>query len=148
MISNCGSKSVTDAFCKKQNEMRTDDEPTFFTMPVANLENLTNITKTKEVLYNSNKLRSELAFDPINLYGICQGKRHQVSLNGCNCCDSLLAFPVIRSHCLAVTVAVDKPRRYETLLLVRTPNSSLLSSGATTSRATFRKQRLSWSTMC
>ena len=80
MISNWGPTSVARVFCKKHDEMRTDDEPTFFTMPVTELENLSNMTTTKEVLYNSNKLRSEPAFDPINLYGICQGKRHQVGL--------------------------------------------------------------------
>ena len=60
--------------------MRRDNETVFYTLPVAKLENLSNITTTREVLYNSNKLRLGPEFDPINFYGICEGKRHQVSL--------------------------------------------------------------------
>ena len=67
-------------FFKKHDEMLTENEPTFYTLPVAQLKNLSNMKTTKEVLYGSYKLRSEEEFCDINFSGICQGKRHQVSL--------------------------------------------------------------------
>ena len=73
--------SVANVFLKKYDQIHKENEPTFYTLHVAYLKNLSGKKTTKEVMYSSNKLRSEEEFGDINLRGICQGNRHQVSLN-------------------------------------------------------------------
>ena len=54
---------------------------TFYTVPVSGLRNFTDLKTTKEILYESNKYRTEEQFNEINVIGLCQGKHHQVSFN-------------------------------------------------------------------
>ena len=57
-----------------------ETEQTFYTIPVSELKNWSSIKTRKEMLYYSHKHRTEEKFASLNLHGLCQGKRHQVSL--------------------------------------------------------------------
>ena len=92
MISHWSHESVANVFFKKHDEMLTENEPTFYTLPVAQLKNLSNMKTTKEVLYSSYKLRSEEEFSRSNFHELCKGERHQVRLKKLVTKNSFLIF--------------------------------------------------------
>ena len=59
-------------------KITAETEPTFYTLPISGLKNLTQLKTRKETLYNVYKRRTEVQFSYINIQGLCQGKRHQV----------------------------------------------------------------------
>ena len=81
-ISSCDS--VTNLILKQHDRFLVKfpkTEPSFYTEPVSGLSDLTQLKTRKEILYNANKGRTEHQFSELNLFGLCQGKRHQVKMN-------------------------------------------------------------------